>query len=64
MLRVQVGIKIALLDSTDHFVLVGWNKSVFLDKEGKYPAAHTSGKPCGFREFRADPWYRAKNRYG
>jgi len=42
----------------------GWNKSVFLDKEGKYPAAHTSGKPCGFREFRADPWYRQRARYG
>jgi hypothetical protein len=44
----------------------GWNKSVFVDKKGKYEAPANT-KRSGWREFKADPWYRAmkpNGRYG
>eukprot|EP00658_Telonema_sp_P-2_P056780 TRINITY_DN4522_c0_g1_i6.p1 TRINITY_DN4522_c0_g1~~TRINITY_DN4522_c0_g1_i6.p1 ORF type:complete len:229 (-),score=79.52 TRINITY_DN4522_c0_g1_i6:235-921(-) len=41
----------------------GWNRSVFIDKQGKYEAPSNT-KRCGFREFKADPWYRSMKPHG
>ena len=41
----------------------GWNKSIFVEKKGRHAQAANT-KKAGFREFKADPWYRAMSRYG
>jgi hypothetical protein len=40
-----------------------WNKSIFVEKRGRHVQA-TNTKKAGFREFKADPWYRKLSRYG
>jgi len=41
----------------------GWNKSIFVEKKGRHAQAANT-KKAGFREFKADPWYRKMSRYG
>merc|ERR1711934_1157807 len=38
----------------------GWNKSIFVEKKGKNTLG-TSTKASGWKEYKADPWYRAQS---
>jgi len=62
-LRHHLGIKQKAQEESGASESPGWNKSVFVEKKGRHVQA-TNTKKAGFREFKADPWFRKMSRYG